>query len=161
MPERERKQKPAPKEREEEVVEDAPATNERGEKLKEEMDDLLDEIDSVLEDNAEEFVRNYVQKGWGMTDSDASVAPKRCQHCGEHEAARRLLRGSRAAETVTDPSARPATSRGELRSTARTRGRTSSGCSAGSSENPERFEQERSASTPRAARRRSRIGRAT
>ena len=63
MPERERKQKPAPKEREEEVVEDAPATNERGEKLKEEMDDLLDEIDSVLEDNAEEFVRNYVQKG--------------------------------------------------------------------------------------------------
>ena len=28
-----------------------------------EIDDLLDEIDSVLEDNAEEFVRNYVQKG--------------------------------------------------------------------------------------------------
>ena len=48
MPERERKQKPAPKEREEEVVEDAPATNERGEKLKEDIDDLLDEIDSVL-----------------------------------------------------------------------------------------------------------------
>jgi ubiquitin-like protein Pup len=62
MPERERKQKPAPKEREE-VVEDVPATNERGEKLKEDIDDLLDEIDSVLEDNAEEFVRNYVQKG--------------------------------------------------------------------------------------------------
>ena len=34
-----------------------------GEKLKEEMDDLLDEIDSVLEENAEEFVRGYVQKG--------------------------------------------------------------------------------------------------
>ncbi|HEX5095314.1 MAG TPA: ubiquitin-like protein Pup [Acidimicrobiia bacterium] len=62
MPERERKQKPAPKEREE-VVEEVPATNERGEKLKEDIDDLLDEIDSVLEDNAEEFVRNYVQKG--------------------------------------------------------------------------------------------------
>jgi len=29
----------------------------------EEIDDLLDEIDSVLEENAEEFVRNYVQKG--------------------------------------------------------------------------------------------------
>ncbi len=28
-----------------------------------EVDDLLDEIDSVLEENAEEFVRNYVQKG--------------------------------------------------------------------------------------------------
>ena len=27
------------------------------------VDDLLDEIDSVLEENAEEFVRNYVQKG--------------------------------------------------------------------------------------------------
>jgi len=62
MPERERKQKPAPKEREE-VVEEAPAGTERGEKLKEDIDDLLDEIDSVLEDNAEEFVRNYVQKG--------------------------------------------------------------------------------------------------
>jgi ubiquitin-like protein Pup len=62
MPEREQKKKPAPKEREE-VVEDVPASSERGEKLKEDIDDLLDEIDSVLEDNAEEFVRNYVQKG--------------------------------------------------------------------------------------------------
>jgi len=62
MPERERKQKPAPKEREE-VVEEVPAGSERGEKLKEDIDDLLDEIDAVLEDNAEEFVRNYVQKG--------------------------------------------------------------------------------------------------
>ena len=62
MPERERKQKPAPKEREE-VAEEVPASSERGEKLKEDIDDLLDEIDSVLEDNAEEFVRNYVQKG--------------------------------------------------------------------------------------------------
>ncbi len=62
MPEREQKKKPAPKERVEEVEEvDAPAK--QGEKLKEELDDLLDEIDTVLEDNAEEFVRNYVQKG--------------------------------------------------------------------------------------------------
>jgi ubiquitin-like protein Pup len=63
MPERERKQKPAPKEREEVVEDDVAAGTERGEKLKEDIDDLLDEIDSVLEDNAEEFVRNYVQKG--------------------------------------------------------------------------------------------------
>lgn len=28
-----------------------------------EVDDLLEEIDSVLEENAEEFVRSYVQKG--------------------------------------------------------------------------------------------------
>ena len=46
-----------------EVEEEAPATSERGEKIKAELDDLLDEIDEVLEDNAEEFVRNYVQKG--------------------------------------------------------------------------------------------------
>jgi ubiquitin-like protein Pup len=43
--------------------EQTPATSERGEKIKAELDDLLDEIDEVLEDNAEEFVRNYVQKG--------------------------------------------------------------------------------------------------
>jgi len=35
----------------------------KGEKLKEEMDEILDEIDSVLEENAEEFVKSYVQKG--------------------------------------------------------------------------------------------------
>ena len=46
------------------VIEDAaPAVSESGEKLKAELDDLLDEIDSVLEDQAEEFVRSYVQKG--------------------------------------------------------------------------------------------------
>ena len=63
MAERERKQKPAPKEREEVVDEEVAASSERGEKLKEDIDDLLDEIDSVLEDNAEEFVRSYVQTG--------------------------------------------------------------------------------------------------
>lgn len=29
----------------------------------EKVDDLLDDIDAVLEENAEEFVKNYVQKG--------------------------------------------------------------------------------------------------
>jgi len=38
---------------------DATAAND----LAGELDSLLDEIDSVLEENAEEFVRNYVQKG--------------------------------------------------------------------------------------------------
>jgi ubiquitin-like protein Pup len=28
-----------------------------------ELDDLLDEVDAVLEENAEEFVKAYVQKG--------------------------------------------------------------------------------------------------
>jgi ubiquitin-like protein Pup len=50
-------------ETETEIAEQAPATSERGDKIKAELDDLLDEIDEVLEDNAEEFVRNYVQKG--------------------------------------------------------------------------------------------------
>ena len=35
----------------------------KGSQIKADLDDLLDEIDEVLEDNAEEFVRNYVQKG--------------------------------------------------------------------------------------------------
>ncbi len=34
-----------------------------GEARTQEVDELLDEIDEVLEDNAEEFVRSYVQKG--------------------------------------------------------------------------------------------------
>jgi ubiquitin-like protein Pup len=66
MAEQEQKRKGAPArttEAETDVVDEAPATSERGEKIKAELDDLLDEIDEVLEDNAEEFVRNYVQKG--------------------------------------------------------------------------------------------------
>ena len=34
-----------------------------GQKLASELDDILNEIDSVLEENAEEFVKGYVQKG--------------------------------------------------------------------------------------------------
>ena len=41
----------------------APAASDAGEKLKAELDDLLDEIDGVLETNAEDFVKSYVQKG--------------------------------------------------------------------------------------------------
>ena len=63
MPEREQKKKPAPQRHDEEVVEDAPGKSEQGEKIKAELDDLLDEIDSVLEESAEDFVRSYVQKG--------------------------------------------------------------------------------------------------
>jgi prokaryotic ubiquitin-like protein Pup len=63
MAERELKRKTPQERPSESVGEEAPATSERGEKLKAELDELLDEIDEVLEDNAEEFVRNYVQKG--------------------------------------------------------------------------------------------------
>jgi ubiquitin-like protein Pup len=62
MPEREQKQKPVPK-KDEEAVEELPASSGRGQEIKEELDDLLDEIDSVLEENAEDFVKSYVQKG--------------------------------------------------------------------------------------------------
>ncbi|HWE69833.1 MAG TPA: ubiquitin-like protein Pup [Acidimicrobiales bacterium] len=63
MAEREMKKKTSGTDHAKEVVEEVPATSDKGEKLKAELDDLLDEIDEVLEDNAEEFVRNYVQKG--------------------------------------------------------------------------------------------------
>jgi prokaryotic ubiquitin-like protein Pup len=57
------------KSRHEEEIEDAPVpgadpeAQAHQEKLTDDVDDLLDEIDSVLEENAEEFVRGYVQKG--------------------------------------------------------------------------------------------------
>jgi ubiquitin-like protein Pup len=35
----------------------------KGKDLKDEMDALVDDIDAVLEENAEEFVKNYVQRG--------------------------------------------------------------------------------------------------
>jgi ubiquitin-like protein Pup len=62
MAEQQRRQRPAPEKRVEET-EELPASTERGEKLKGELDDLLDEIDEVLEENAEDFVKSYVQKG--------------------------------------------------------------------------------------------------
>lgn len=62
MAERTQKQKPVPA-RTEETVDEAPASAPQGDKLKAELDDLLDEIDGVLETNAEDFVKSYVQKG--------------------------------------------------------------------------------------------------
>jgi prokaryotic ubiquitin-like protein Pup len=62
MAEREQIRRNAPKPTEE-VVEEAPTTSESGEALKAELDDLLDEIDDVLETNAEDFVKSYIQKG--------------------------------------------------------------------------------------------------
>jgi ubiquitin-like protein Pup len=53
--------------RTEEVEETQSATTEdvqeRHEKLSDDVDAILDEIDEVLEENAEDFVRAYVQKG--------------------------------------------------------------------------------------------------
>ncbi len=47
----------------EETVDANPAVTEKGKEIAEDLDKLMDEIDDVLEKNAEEFVKNYVQKG--------------------------------------------------------------------------------------------------
>ncbi len=60
MAEQKKQQKPQTTESDESVTTEAAP---QGEELTEKIDDLLDEIDSVLEENAEEFVKNYVQKG--------------------------------------------------------------------------------------------------
>jgi ubiquitin-like protein Pup len=62
MAEQERIQKQRT-ERSSKTSEDVSVDATKGDQLKADLDDLLDEIDEVLEENAEEFVRNYVQKG--------------------------------------------------------------------------------------------------
>jgi ubiquitin-like protein Pup len=62
MAEREQKRRPASERTVEDPVE-TPGVSEAGEKIKAELDDLLDEIDDVLETNAEDFVKSYIQKG--------------------------------------------------------------------------------------------------
>lgn len=49
----------------EEAVETVPETDvaERKEVLDSDIDDILDEIDDVLETNAEDFVKSFIQKG--------------------------------------------------------------------------------------------------
>jgi ubiquitin-like protein Pup len=63
MAEREQIKKTSTKEAEKAVEDVAPASTKKGEELKADIDELLDEIDEVLEVNAEDFVRSYVQKG--------------------------------------------------------------------------------------------------
>jgi prokaryotic ubiquitin-like protein Pup len=46
-----------------ETTETGTDVSERHEKLTEDVDAILDEIDEVLETNAEDFVRAFVQKG--------------------------------------------------------------------------------------------------
>lgn len=48
-----------------EVLDDAPAASSTQDKeaLDDDVDSILDEIDGVLEENAEDFVKSFVQKG--------------------------------------------------------------------------------------------------
>lgn len=62
MAEREQIRRPSPSPREQQG-EESPPVSEHGSVVKAQIDDLLDEIDEVLEANAEEFVKSYVQKG--------------------------------------------------------------------------------------------------
>lgn len=55
--------RPRKQEPEVEEVEASTDLAERHEKLTEDVDAILDEIDDVLESNAEDFVRAFVQKG--------------------------------------------------------------------------------------------------
>jgi prokaryotic ubiquitin-like protein Pup len=63
MPESEQSHRKTRRSEEREVEELAPADNAHKAELDSEVDSLLDEIDDVLEVNAEEFVRSFVQKG--------------------------------------------------------------------------------------------------
>ena len=56
-----RKEKPQAKKSEPEVA-DLPSADAK-EKLKKDIDDILDEIDDALMENAEQFVSGFVQKG--------------------------------------------------------------------------------------------------
>jgi prokaryotic ubiquitin-like protein Pup len=47
----------------EEVVDQSSDLKERQARLSEDVEDVLDEIDEVLESDAESFVRSFVQKG--------------------------------------------------------------------------------------------------
>ena len=63
MPESEQSHRKTRRSEEREVEELSPADSAHKAELDSEVDSLLDEIDDVLEVNAEEFVRSFVQKG--------------------------------------------------------------------------------------------------
>ncbi len=62
MAEREQIRK-TPSRTQQDHADDTVVGSETNERMTGDIDDLLDEIDDVLETNAEEFVKSYVQKG--------------------------------------------------------------------------------------------------
>ena len=63
MEKQERKSEAGKTSSQDQEVKPNPQVIETGKKLQEDIDQLVDEIDEVLEENAAEFVKNYVQKG--------------------------------------------------------------------------------------------------
>ena len=64
MPESEQTHRRTRRSDDQETVEDLPAADSAHKaELDSDVDSILDEIDDVLEVNAEEFVRSFVQKG--------------------------------------------------------------------------------------------------
>lgn len=63
MPDQERKVVRRDRPSEEPTPAARASSAEKGEKIRKSLDAVLDEIDTVLEENAEEFVRSYVQRG--------------------------------------------------------------------------------------------------
>ncbi|GAA4616099.1 ubiquitin-like protein Pup [Saccharopolyspora hordei] len=60
---RQEKNRQRPAEEDAPPEEPVPTGTERREKLSDDTEATLDEIDDILEENAEDFVRSYVQKG--------------------------------------------------------------------------------------------------
>ncbi|KAA5830527.1 ubiquitin-like protein Pup [Saccharopolyspora hirsuta] len=60
---RQEKNRQRPDEEDTPADEPVPTGSERREKLNDDTEATLDEIDDILEENAEDFVRSYVQKG--------------------------------------------------------------------------------------------------
>ncbi len=63
MAEQERKTRPTKAAKQQEEVKPNPEVVQKGKELKEHLDRVIDEVDDVLEENAEEFVKSYVQRG--------------------------------------------------------------------------------------------------
>jgi ubiquitin-like protein Pup len=63
MAESEQSQRKVRRSEDQDVEELAPADSAHKAEIDSDVDSLLDEIDDVLEVNAEEFVRSFVQKG--------------------------------------------------------------------------------------------------
>jgi ubiquitin-like protein Pup len=63
MAEQVQKQKPTEEKAADPKGADAKDLSKKGDEIKADMDDLMDQIDNVLEENAEEFVKAYVQRG--------------------------------------------------------------------------------------------------